>query len=328
MNWDLIGNEWAVNLLSSHVASNEPRHAYLFTGMSGVGRRTLALRLAQALNCPQPPQPGVPCLNCRTCNQFGRMQHPDLAVVQAEQRGATLKIEQVRELQHSLSLAPFDARYRIALLLRFEEANSNAANALLKTLEEPPDKVILILTAESSEALQPTIVSRCEMLHLHPLPIDKLTQSLLSRYNLQEEQASRLAHISSGRPGLAITFLQQPEKLEKRQLCLNDHIHLLSASYVERFDYAEALYKDKEAILATLEVWLSFWHDVLLQATGLFEPPVNLDHSAEISQLSARLGLSDVHRTLTNITHTLDLLDRNINARLALEVLMLSLPHQ
>jgi DNA polymerase-3 subunit delta' len=328
MNWDLIGNEWAVNLLASHVALNKPRHAYLFTGMPGVGRRTLALRLAQALNCPQPPQPGVPCLNCLSCNQFGRMQHPDLAVVEAEQRGATLKVEQVRELQHSLWLAPFDARYRIALLLRFEEANSNAANALLKTLEEPPDKVILILTAESSEALPPTIVSRCEMLHLHPLPIDELTQSLLARYDLPEEQASRLAHISSGRPGLAIKYLQQPEQLEKRQHRLDDHIHLLSASYVERFDYAESLYKDKESILATLEVWLSFWHDVLLQTIGLSAPPVNLDHSAEISQLATGLGLSEVRRTLTNITHTLDLLDRNINPRLALEVLMLDLPHR
>ena len=327
MNWDLIGHEWAVNLLSSHVASKNYRHAYLFCGMAGVGRRTLAIRLAQAMNCPMPPQPGVPCFTCRSCSQFGRMQHPDLAVVEAEQRGGTLKVEQVRELQRSLSLAPFEAKFRVVLLLRFEEANANSANALLKTLEEPPEQVVLILTAESSEALPPTIVSRCEVLHLHPLPLDILTQNLHDRYNLPEEQCARLAHISGGRSGLAIQYIQQPELLEKRQHYLDDHIRLLSASIVERFGYVDSIYKDKGVILATLEVWLSFWHDVLLQTTHISIPLVNMDHSTQISQLAARLGLTEVRRILSMITLTLDRLDRNTNPRLALEVLMLDLPH-
>src|SRR5512137_425446 len=104
MNWDLLGHEWAVNLLRENVVRGQVRHAYLFTGPQGVGRRTLALRLAQALNCLRPPEPGVPCRGCRACLQIERMQHPDLAVVQAEVQGGTLKVEQIRELQHILSL--------------------------------------------------------------------------------------------------------------------------------------------------------------------------------------------------------------------------------
>ncbi len=133
MHWDMLGHEWAVNLLREHVAQGNFRHAYLITGPQGVGRRTLALRFAQALNCPQPLSPGEPCRTCRTCTQIENMQHPDLAIVQAERAGSVLKVDQVRELLPSLSLAPYQANYRVALFLRFEEANQNAANALLKT---------------------------------------------------------------------------------------------------------------------------------------------------------------------------------------------------
>lgn len=164
MDWRILGHRWAVDLLAEHTAHGGLRHAYLFTGPSGVGRRTLALRLAQAVNCLQPPTPGGLCGACAACTRLEKMQHPDLAVIQAEQVGGTLKVDQVRELQRSLSLAPYEANYRVALMLRFEEAHPGAANALLKTLEEPAPKVLILLTAESVESLLPTIVSRCELL--------------------------------------------------------------------------------------------------------------------------------------------------------------------
>jgi len=210
MNWDMLGHEWAVELLRGHLAHNRVRHAYLFTGPQGVGRRTLALRLAQGLNCPQPSAPGVPCRSCRTCQRIERMQHPDLTVVHAEQVGGVLKVDQIREMQRGLSLSPYEARYRVALLLRFEEANPNAANALLKTLEEPPPQVVLILTAESAEVLLPTIVSRCEALHLRPLPLDVVGEGLQTRWGLPPDEARLLAHLSGGRPGYALHLHRTP----------------------------------------------------------------------------------------------------------------------
>jgi len=158
MNWEMLGHEWAVSLLSEQVGRGEARQAYLFTGPRGIGRRTLALRLAQALNCTQPPAPGEACRACRTCLQIEQAGHPDLAIVQSEVEGGTLKVDQIRDLQRSLALHPYDARFRVAVLLRFEEANPSAMNALLKTLEEPAPQVVIILTAESSERLLPTIV--------------------------------------------------------------------------------------------------------------------------------------------------------------------------
>src|SRR5512136_3216514 len=131
-NWGLSGHEWAVELLKQHLKHDSVRHAYLFSGPPGLGRRTLGLRLAQALNCPQPVAAGEPCGKCKTCQQIERMQYADLAVIQAEKEGGTLKVEQVRSLRQSLVLKPYQGKYRVALFLRFQEANDNAQNALLK----------------------------------------------------------------------------------------------------------------------------------------------------------------------------------------------------
>jgi DNA polymerase III subunit delta' len=326
MDWDILGHEWAVELLQGHVARGEVRHAYLLTGPQGVGRRTLAVRMAQALNCLQPPAPGVPCLQCRTCQQIARMEHPDLAVVAAEEVGATLKVDQVRELQHSLSLAPYDARYRVAILLRFEEAHVSAANALLKTLEEPPQQVVLILTAESAEALLPTIVSRCEVLRLRPLSLEEVSRGLQDRWGLTAEDSRLLAHIAGGRPGYALRLHRSPELLEQRKAWLDDHARMLDASRVERFAYAEALAKDRNVLGAALHVWVSLWRDVMIQASGAAAPIANLDRSEEVSDLAERFGLDGARQTLAVLNRTLDLLGRNANARLASEVLMLDLP--
>ncbi len=358
MNWGMIGHVWAVELLREHVRGGRLRHAYLFTGSVGIGRRTLALRLAQAVNCTDPPAPGEPCRACRPCLQFERMQHPDLSIVQTLPDKTQILAEQVRELQHSLSLHPYDAQFRVALILRAEEANLTAQNSLLKTLEEPPARVILVLTAENAELLLPTIVSRCEVLRLRPVEPEHAAaglQALLANQpstaraadstvqtparhqsvkgiELDEAQLSisLAAHIAGGRPGAALRLLQEPHLLETRQSVLNELLHLLQSSRTERFAYAEALSKEREkdrnAIQQTLLVWQSLWRDVLLAIGGAATPPANLDLKEQINTLAAALDLSTAHRALQAIERTQELLKGNVNSRLALEVLMLDLP--
>jgi DNA polymerase-3 subunit delta' len=325
-NWNMLGHEWAVDMLRQHAARGEVRHAYLFCGPPGLGRRTLALRLAQALNCTKPIAAGIPCGTCRDCKQIEAMQHPDMNVIQADSEGGTLKVDQVREVQHSLSLKPYQAKYRVALFLRFQEANDNAANALLKTLEEAPAHAILLLTADNPEQLLPTIVSRCEILRLRALPISAIEADLLER-GVDEERARLLAHISGGRPGYARKLIDDITLLEKREERLNDLQTLLPAPRVEKFSYADKLSKDKDAMRQTILIWLSYWRDVMLRVAQAETPLVNIDRNMEIEFLAGRLDLSTARRVVGDLESVLEKMERNVNSRLLAEVLLLDWPH-
>ncbi len=325
-NWNLLGHDWAVDMLKQHLLRGAARHAYLFSGPPGLGRRTLALRFAQALNCPQPIAPGEPCGTCRDCRQIEAGRHPDLSIVQAESEGGTLKVEGVREVRRLLALKPYQAKYRVALFLRFQEANDSASNALLKTLEEAPAHVVLMLTADTPEQLLPTIVSRCETLRLRPLKIEDV-QGELERRGIESSQARLIAHISGGRPGYALRLAGDPALLEARQARLDDLQRLLSASRVEKFEYAEKLSRDKESMRQALLVWLSYWRDVLLCASGASAPIANLDRQAEIEALSGQLHLSRARQQAQNIEVSIERLERNVNPRLLAEVLLLDWPH-
>ena len=331
-NWNLLGHEWAVDMLRQHAAHDEIRHAYLFCGPPGLGRRTLALRLAQALNCTKPLAPGIPCGLCRDCKQIDAMQHPDMNVIQAldgdnlPKEGGTLKVDQIREVQRSLSLKPYQAKYRVALFLRFQEANDNAANALLKTLEEAPAHAILLLTADTPEQLLPTINSRCEILRLRPLPIEAVTADLIYR-GVDEERARLLAHISGGRPGYARRLVDDVTLLEKRDERLNDLQSLLPAARVEKFSYADKLSRDKDAMRQAITIWLSYWRDVMLRVAGAETPLINVDRNMEIEFLAGRLNLSTARRVVSDLENALEKMDRNVNSKLLAEVLLMDWPH-
>jgi len=324
-NWNMLGHEWAVDMLRQHVTRGDVRHAYLFCGPPGLGRRTLALRLVQALNCTNLITAGEPCGQCRDCKQTEAMQHPDLNVIQADSEGGTLKVDQVREVQHALSLKPYQAKYRVALFLRFQEANDNAANALLKTLEEAPAHAILLLTADTPEQLLPTIVSRCEILRLRALPVKIIEADLLSR-GLDEERARVISHISGGRPGYARKLVDDISLLEKREECLDDLQTLLPAPRAEKFFYAEKLAKDKDMMRQTILIWLSYWRDVMLRVAQAETPLINVDRNMEIEFLAGRVDLSTARRIVGDLESALEKMDKNVNSRLLAEVLLLDWP--
>jgi DNA polymerase-3 subunit delta' len=326
-NWGMLGHEWAVELLLGQIVRGQVRHAYLFCGSHGVGRRTLAIKLAQALNCTGPKEPGDPCGECRECRQIASSSHPDLSITQAEIEGGAMKVDQVRELRRTLVLKPFQAQYRVAILPRFQEATDEAANALLKTLEEAPPQVVLILTADHPEHLLPTITSRCEVLRLRPLAFHVLEAELTDR-GIASEQARLLAHISGGRPGLALKLAGEDGWIDRRRERFDEQLKLISANRLEKFSFAEHLSKDKGVMRQTLLLWISYWRDVLLLASGSQVPISNIDRQGEIESLAETLSMPEVERLLQRLEKTLDGIEANVNSRLAAEVLLLDWPVQ
>ena len=324
-NWNLVGHEWAVDMLKKHVVNGATRHAYLFAGPPGLGRRTLALRFAQALNCQTPLDAGIPCGQCRDCKQIEAMQHADLSVIQADSEGGTLKVDQIRETRRTITFKPYQSKYRVAIFLRFQEANDNAANALLKTLEEAPSYAVLILTADNPEQLLPTIVSRCEVLRLRPLKIEEVKQDLENR-GIERDQANLIAHISGGRPGYACQLIESESLLEKREERLKDMQSLIAASRVEKFAYADKLARDKESMRQAILIWLSYWRDVMLRTAQARTPLVNVDRNVEIEDLAGQLDLSAARGVVSGLENALEKMERNVNSRLLAEVMLLDLP--
>lgn len=329
----VVGHEWAIDILVGALARCRLAHAYLLTGPAHIGKTTLARAFAQALLCG--PEP---CLECRACQLIAKDGHPDVRLIEPALSGSgrteTLRIEQIRSLQRELALSPYEGRWRVAILSRFHQASLGAANALLKTLEEPPERVMIVLTADSADLLLPTIVSRCQCLSLRPVPPERVEAALLLRWNAAEDQARQLAHLSGGRLGLAVRLLSSPRLLDQRREWLDGLEGLLHQDRTARFSYAERLSRLKKGTVVqdVLELWLGWWRDVMLIAGSAADPSAvsavitNVDRADRIRMAAQRYGLDGAAAAVQAIRQTLWQLEHNANTRLAVEVLMLGLP--
>ena len=328
MDWNLVGHDWAVKMLKQHITEGQVRHAYLFAGPIGIGRRTLALRFAQAVNCTNVDENHEPCGECRICRQFERMQHPDMTVVQSEDGSSSIKVEQIRDLQRTLSLTPIEAQYRVALLLNFQEATESAQNALLKTLEEAPSRVILLMTADSVDHLLPTIISRCEILRMRTMPAVQLKSYLAQSYPVSDAEAEVFASVSGGRIGEAVSLIAEPEKAQRRKQWIEALIELLTADRVDRMKYAEKHFRyGRDTLQEAIQVWLTFWRDVLMFALeGESANLIHVDYREQIETLNTWLIEREILQQITALNDYQVKLEANANVQLLAEVMLLGLP--
>lgn len=324
-NWHIYGHDWAVNQLRKAILNGRSRHAYLFTGIDAIGKRTLAYTFAMALNAPHPDNPANIDYDTGTAKRIMSGNHPDIVLSHTDEKTGALKIEQIREVTGKLALKPYEARYRVAILADFEKARPEAQDALLKTLEEPAETSVLIVLAHGTQGILPTITSRCQILTLRPLPVDAVRDVLEREYQVPPPDADLIARLSGGRIGWAISAIQPDSAdLSQRDEALNMLEEILTLNRAGRFAKADGLGRDKLALYPLLELWMTYWRDVLLVASGAALPLTNIDREENIRALADDIGADAAAHALHSTRETLATLQRtNTNARLALEVMFL-----
>lgn len=334
--WAVHGHTWAVHLLqrSLYPSADGPRHAYLFLGPSQVGKSTLARAFARALLCQSPA--ARPCNVCRSCRLLDHGSHPDLRLVQprdkddrVDRANGTLKVEQAAEIIHEAALRPVEGRYKVFIIQDMHHSNASFANKLLKTLEEPPEPVVLLLTATDRNSLLPTIVSRCQVLELRPLAVSEVEDALSQGWQADPTQAAVLARLANGRLGWAVQQLQDQGGSERRQEQLTQLWRLIRAGRVARLDFSDQLAekRNNQSLFAMLEVWTTWWRDVLLAQVGCPEACCNVDQMDEINRQAAAFDMPTVRDYLYTLQRIEGYLRHTVNTRMALDVLLLRLPH-
>lgn len=321
----IIGQQRAKDFLATVFNKGSVSHAYLLKGPSGVGKKMLAHAFAALLNC-QAAQGTEVCGHCPSCKKFASGNHPDLLVIEPE--GAGIKISQIRELQQQLSFAPFEAQTRLVILPDIHDTMRRAevANALLKTLEEPPLHSKLILTADESGAVLPTILSRCQIVPLFPLPAEQLTQMLVAE-ELPLARAHTLAALSEGSLGRAKS-LQESNLLERRQQLISQLTELEEDSPLavqQVFAMAADCAELKEQTSDLLDLLASWLRDLLLLISGSGANILNHDLVEQLNQGASCWNHQALQAKVVALDQARRQLARNCNRTMVLEVLFFAL---
>jgi DNA polymerase-3 subunit delta' len=335
--WQVIGQSKAVELLRRSLESERLSHAYLFVGQPHVGKTTLAINLAQALNCEQEARP---CGQCRSCLHIAAGNHPDVQLIGrlpgTEPGEAGIKkeisIAQIKEIQRSAGLQPYEGRHRVFIIDGAEYLNEDSANCLLKTLEEPPPKVLFILLTVNDGRLLPTIVSRCQRVELFPLPASVIEQALIEQWQVAPEKARVLSRLCRGSIGWAVSASRDESLVQERSQRLDELLGLNNASLDQRFAFAARLAaqfsKSRDSVEEALELWLGWWRDVLLTREECTQFIINIDRETVLRSHAECYSLAGIRGFMEAIREAVVQLGQNANPRLVLEVLMLSIPNK
>jgi DNA polymerase-3 subunit delta' len=331
--WQTIGQPEASALLKHGFQTGSLAHAYLFVGALHIGKMTLALDLARALNC-QGKEP--PCGECQSCKRIAEGKHSDIRVISLNstkdsgdtKARAEISIDDIRELQHNASLPPFEGKYKVFIIDGAEYLSTEAANCLLKTIEEPPPQVVILLLTAAEPGLLPTVVSRCQRVELKPMPSDEIEKILMESYGIDRDKSRLLARLSDGCLGWAISASIDDSYLTQRKQRLSEMFSLLTAGWEERFNYAAKLANERKSAEDIIRLWLVWWRDVMLTKCGCKQAVTNIDYMLALEQYDKLVSLTEVRDFIDSLQKSLNQITQNANLRLVFEILMLNIPRK
>ena len=313
---EIIGHKKQLEILRLALIHGRLHHAYLFVGPEGVGKRTVALSLARAIHCSARNDDF--CGRCANCARIQAGNHPDVRVIEPLPDKKEISIQQIREIEKALNFRSFSGGRKIAVIDPATLMNLAAQNALLKTLEEPPQNSVLILIALNAGALLPTLRSRCLRLSFGPVQRDLLAGFLAAK-GMNPENANFLAAMSGGSPGVAVS-IDSEELREKRRFWGGLLSGLNAGDYRAATEAAEALASNREEALKFIE-WAETWYrDLLIHAvTQNCRDIINLDMASQIEEHSAHGDIEQLLSLLAQTTAAGAHIQRNLNRRMILE---------
>ncbi len=318
---EIIGHDRQVEHLRNAMRNRRLAHAYLFLGKEGIGKRMVALNLAKALNCLRGDE--EPCDECPSCLKANRLHHPDVLLV--EPHGQWIRIDQIRDLQRELSHRPYEGKRRVCIFTGADRMRQEAANALLRILEEPPLHTVLILLAANGDFILPTITSRCQRITFNPLPTERIAEVLQSRLGLKREEAHILASLADGSLGKALQTDLDFVHRARREI-IEKIIDLPSYGAEQILGLAEEMTKGNDDLPMLLTMIHTWYRDLLsYKGRGKSAQLINIDLSHEIHEAALGTDIPSLIRRMEVIQGALWNLDRNANRQITLEAMLLDL---
>lgn len=319
---EIAGHKQVVRIITNAISQDRVAHAYLFIGPEGVGKETVALSFARALLCSRPAG-GDACGVCRTCRQMQSGNHPDF--YSAGPGGASIKIEQIREIQRRVPYRSYQGGRKLFIIRQAESMTAEAANCLLKTLEEPPEGTVFILITARPQLLPPTIISRCQQVFFKNIPLPELIEGLVALHGMAKEGALLPAALSGGSMGKALAYTSGSFQ-EKRQAIYRFLKALEESGPCEALDMAEKVTESRENASFTLEILSCWYRDLMVyRETGETGLLFNPDQAEVIKRESERFETTTLLEIIESIDSAKNKIETNINTRLVLETLFLRL---
>lgn len=325
MSFDAIpGQARAKRMLRNALQSGSLSHAYIFSGPSGSGRSRMAAKLAQAVYCKSRQENGDPCGACIECRRVEHRNHPGLTWIDPD--GASVKMEQIRDLQKEFGFKASGDQKKIYVIRQADRMTVQAANSLLKFLEEPAADVMAVLITENGQALLPTIQSRAQLIPFLPLGVTEMVEVLHHQEGAPLTLVLPAAHLSGGLEA-ARAFIQSKEFAEARNVVIQ-----LGQETLTRFPHVlvsaqQLIFKSElsDRLPLILDLWLLWLKDMVHLLCGRKEHIVYIDQVEQMEGHAVRRGLDYWVRSMEHVVELQKRLRFHANPQLALERLIIEL---